>query len=71
MNDVRKKDSNRYKEYFKQTFSDFKTIVHNESHKSKEEHSRDLKALILTIIIVSIIIFIVWKVPFLHNLIFP
>ena len=28
-------------------------------------------ALIFTIIIISILIFVVWKVPFLHNLIFP
>lgn len=57
--------------YFKKYSSTIKSLINDEIHKSSEERSRDLKALILTIIIVAILVFVFWKVPFLHNLIFP
>ncbi len=57
--------------YIKRYSSTFKSLINNEIHKDPDERSRDFKALILTIIIVSILIFIIWKVPFLHDFIFP
>ena len=57
--------------YIKRYSSAIKTIMHNEVNKSQEERSRDLKALILTLIIVTIIVILFWKVPFLNKLIFP
>ena len=57
--------------YIKNYSSTIKSIIHNEINKPQEERSRDLKALILTIIIVSILVVIFLKVPFLHKLIFP
>lgn len=47
------------------------TILYDETKKPKEERSKDLTALILTIIIVAIIIIVFWKVPVLHNFLFP
>ena len=66
-----KSNTNNSQGYFKRYTSVIKSLIHDETHKSSEERSRDLKALILTIIIVAFLIFIAWKVPFLHNLIFP
>ena len=57
--------------YVRECINSIKNMITNEKNKPAEERSKDLKALILTIIIVSIIIFIFWKVPFLNNLIFP
>lgn len=56
---------------FKEIISNIPNLIHEEAKKPKEERSKDLKALVLTIIIVSIIIFIFWKVPFLKKLLFP
>ena len=39
--------------------------------KPKEERSKDIKALFLSLLIVSIIVFIFLKVPFLKKLVFP
>lgn len=47
------------------------TALYNETKKSKEERSKDIFALILTIIIVAIIVFVFWKVPVLNKLLFP
>ena len=55
----------------KRYLKDIGTILYNETKKPKEERSKDLKALILTIIIVAIIVFIFWKVPVLRNFLFP
>lgn len=63
--------SNEKPSYFKKYTSNFASLVKNEIQVSPEERSRNLKAFILTIIIISILIFIFWKVPFLHNLVFP
>ena len=68
---MNKSNTNNSQGYFKRYTSVIKSLIHDETHKSSEERSRDLKALILTIIIVAFLIFIAWKVPFLHNLIFP
>ena len=57
--------------YFKRYSTTIKSLIKEQSNESPEERSRDFKALILTIIIISILIFVFWKVPFLHNLIFP
>lgn len=55
----------------KEIVSNIPTLISDELKKPKGERSKDLKALALTIIIVSIIIFIFIKVPFLNKLIFP
>lgn len=62
---------NQSDSYFKRYSSTLKNMIYNEIKKPKEERSKDLKALILTIIIIPILIFVFWKVPFLHKLIFP
>ncbi len=64
-------NKNNVQSYFKRYTSTISSLIHDEIKKSPEERSRDLKALILTIIIISILVFIFWKVPFLNNLIFP
>ena len=43
-------------------------LAYNETKKPKEERSKDIKALILTVIIMAILIFLFLKVPFLRNL---
>lgn len=57
--------------YFKKYINQVGDMIQDERRKPAEERSRDFKALLLTIIIVSILIFIFWKVPFLRNIIFP
>ena len=57
--------------YFKKYINQVGDMSQDERRKSAEERSRDFKALILTIIIISILLFIFWKVPFLKNFIFP
>lgn len=56
---------------FKKYASTISTLIKDEAKKPAEERSRDLTATILTIIIISILVFVFWKVPFLHNIIFP
>ena len=68
----RKNEKSEEKEsYFKRYTSNLTSLIKNEIQVSPEERSRNLKALILTIIIISILVFIFWKVPFLNKLIFP
>lgn len=57
--------------YFKRYINQIGNLIHNETQKSSDERSRDFKALILTIIIIAILLFVFWKVPFLKKLIFP
>lgn len=57
--------------YFKRYSSNLSSLIKNEIQVSPEERKKNLKALILTIIIISILVFIFWKVPFLHNFLFP
>lgn len=64
-------ESNEKESYFKRYSSTISSLIKDAKNKSPDERSRDLKALILTIIIISILVFIFWKIPFLHNLIFP
>jgi len=61
---------NTHQSYIKRYGLAIKSIIQDEAQKPQEERSRDFKALILTIIIISILIVLFWKVPFLHNLIF-
>lgn len=69
LNDKNKKTESE--SYFKRYISTIGTLISNEAKKPAEERSKDLLALILTIIIITILILIFWKVPFLNNLIFP
>lgn len=68
---------NSIKSLFKDLFTSNNEIFKNYSDllhaKEKTERDRklDLIALLITVIIVSVLIFIFWKVPFLHNIIFP
>ena len=55
----------------KKYFQIIGTALYNETKKSKEERSKDIFALVLTIIIVAIIVFIFWKVPVLYKFLFP
>lgn len=64
-------NSNNSNGYVKRYFDTLKSLIKDEANKPADERSRDIKALILTIIIVSILLLIAWNVPFIHNLIFP
>ena len=64
-------ESSEKESYFKRYSSTISSLIKEAKNKSAEERFRDRTALILTIFIVSILVFIFWKVPFLHNLIFP
>ena len=55
----------------KSYINDIKSAIHNETLKPQEERARDFKALILTIIIISILVFVFWKVPVIRNYLFP
>lgn len=55
----------------KSYINDIKSAIHNEKLKPQDERSRDLKAFILTIIIVAILLFVFWKVPAIRNYLFP
>lgn len=57
--------------YLKNFIFSIKSLIQNEKNKPAEERSKDLTALVLTIIIVTIILFIFWKVPFLKKFLFP
>ena len=70
-NNTNNKNTENNQGYIKRYTSAFKSLIYNEIHKDSEERSRDLVALVLTIIIVSMLVFIALNVPFLHNLIFP
>lgn len=62
---------NKNQSYFKKYISEIGNLIYNETKKSPEERSKDFFALFLTLIIISVLIFVFWKVPFLHKLIFP
>ena len=57
--------------FFKSYISQIRDVIKNERQKPSDERARDFKALVLTVIIISILLFIFWKVPFLKNFIFP
>ena len=64
-------ESSEKESYFKRYTSTISSLIKESKNKSSEERFRDMTALILTLFIVSMLVFIFWKVPFLHNLIFP
>ena len=66
-----KPESNEKESYFKRYTSTIGSLIKDARKKKPEERFRDRTALILTIFIISMLVFIFWKVPFLHNLIFP
>lgn len=43
-------------------------IIYNETKKDKQERTRDIIALVITLLFVSMIVYICWKIPFLNNL---
>ena len=47
------------------------SLIKNHKQKPKDERSKDIKALFLTLAIVSIIILAFVKIPFLQKLVFP
>lgn len=53
-----------------ETFKNYSDLLHSKE-KTKRDRKLDLIALLITVIIVSVLIFVFWKVPFLHNIIFP
>jgi len=63
--------SNEKESYFKRYTSTISSIIKDAKNKPSEERFRDRTALIITIFIISMLVFIFWNVPFLHNLIFP
>lgn len=56
---------------FKSLFSGIPDLIRAEAKKPAEERSKDMLALVLTIIIVAIIIFVFFKVPALKKFLFP
>lgn len=67
--DSDEEDNNRFS-FLKKYPATIKQAIYNELKKPKEERSKDFLALLITVIIISILILIFWKVPFLHKLIF-
>ena len=65
------KDSNEKESYIKRYTSAISSLIKESKNKSSEERFRDITAIIITIFIISMLVFIFWNVPFLHNLIFP
>lgn len=55
---------------FKDYYKEYSSMIKNEKEKSPQERKNDIIALVLTIIIIAILIFIFWKVPVLHNFLF-
>ncbi|MBO4816364.1 MAG: J domain-containing protein [Clostridia bacterium] len=55
----------------KKYVNDIREAIKTEANKPKDERDRDFKALILTIIVVSILLFVFLKIPFLKKLLFP
>ena len=55
----------------KSLFSGIPDLIRAEAKKPAEERSKDMLALVLTIIIVAIIIFVFFKVPALKKVLFP
>lgn len=55
----------------KSYLGDIKEAIKNEAQKPKEEKSKDLKAMLLTVVIVAILLFVFWKIPFIRNYLFP
>lgn len=78
MSSIKFKDIfNSIKSLFKDLFNSNSEIFKNYSdllhtkEKTERDKRLDLIALLITVIIVSVLIFTFWKVPFLHNIIFP
>ena len=67
----KKSKSSEKESYFKRYSTTISSLIKDAKNKPKEERFRDITALIITLFIVSMIVFIFWKVPFLHNLVFP
>jgi len=70
---MKKNNSNNEEKesYFQRYSSAISSLIKDAKNKPSEECFRDRTALILTIFIISLLVFIFWNVPFLHNLIFP
>ena len=64
-------ESNENESILKRYTSTIGSVIKEARKKPAEERFRDRTALIITIFIISMLVFIFWKVPFLHNLIFP
>lgn len=67
LNYTMKSTSNDFKNFLK----DIPTLISNHKKKSKSERSTDIKALLITLVIISIIIFAFFKIPFLKKIMFP
>jgi molecular chaperone DnaJ len=46
-------------------------MIQNHSKKSKDERSKDIKALVIALVFMVVLIILFWKVPFLRNILFP
>ena len=57
--------------HFKSSFQGIARGIYNETKASNEDRSKNLKALLLTVIIMAILLFIFWNVPFIRNFLFP
>ncbi len=56
---------------FKEMGKTVGTLLYNETKKNKKERSKDLYALILTIVIIAAVIFLFFKIPALNRILFP
>ena len=45
--------------------------IYNETKASNEDRPKNLKALLLTVVIMAVLLFIFWNVPFIRNFLFP
>ena len=63
-------DKTKKESYVRRYSSALNSIIQDEINKPTEERKKDLKALLLTIVIISVLVFVFWKVPFLHKFLF-
>ena len=56
---------------FKSTFQSLAQGLYNETSKNNKDRSKNLKALFLTVAIMTLLVILFWNVPFLRNILFP
>ena len=72
-----KQDSKKIKDkfgivyYTKMGVQSIGTVLYNHTKKSKNERSKDIKALVITLVIMIILVLLFWNIPFLKKFLFP
>jgi len=56
---------------FKTSLKSIAQGLYNETSKNNQYRNKNIKALILTIIFMTVLIFVFWNIPFIRNFLFP